>query len=342
PLTRDLADALLTGGGSLWNLYGPTEATIWVSAARVGVGAAPMTIGEPIANTHLHVLDAHDQLCPMGVTGQLCIGGLCLADGYFARPDLTTQAFASIVLAGAAPTRLYRTGDLARRLADGSLEVLGRRDHQVKLHGFRLELEEVEHALRRIPGVRSAAAALKTSDSGEARLTGYVVLEQGKNLDPDALREALAATLPYYMVPTAWAQLEGLPQTGNGKLDRKALPTVQTVLSVLGSPTAATSRSIEPRNTTEAELHRIWSEVLEVGVFGVEDKLFSLGADSLLIFRLVARMKESGFTLTARDLMRNPTIAQLAAPRALPKPPAPTVPSLDSYRRNRELGSGRT
>ncbi|MEY4578742.1 MAG: hypothetical protein RL701_3445, partial [Pseudomonadota bacterium] len=152
PLTRDLADALLTGGGSLWNLYGPTEATIWVSAARVGVGAAPMTIGEPIANTHLHVLDAHDQLCPMGVTGQLCIGGLCLADGYFARPDLTTQAFASIALAGAAPTRLYRTGDLARRLADGSLEVLGRRDQQVKLHGFRLELEEVEHALRRIPG----------------------------------------------------------------------------------------------------------------------------------------------------------------------------------------------
>jgi len=344
PLPRDVADALLAGGGELWNLYGPTETTIWASLTQVQPSPSAISIGEPIANAQLHVLDAYGQLCPVGVVGELYIAGACLAEEYFRRPDLTEQAFVQRTLPDGQTRRLYRTGDSTRRLADGTLQMLGRRDQQIKLHGFRVELEEIELTLRGLPHVQAAAVALNTTAQGQERLVAYVVPARGQTLTAEALREALSTKLPHYMVPTAWITLTALPETANGKLDRKALP--EPTHTEAAVPESRPVETAAPRSPIETSLHEIWSEVLQVRSFGVDAKLFSLGADSLHIFRIVARMTEQGFEVSARDLMRNPTVAQLAkqlsTPRSAPRASGRTVPSLDNYRRNREASTGRS
>ncbi|QGZ62846.1 amino acid adenylation domain-containing protein [Paraburkholderia acidisoli] len=344
PLPRDLADDLLATGADVWNLYGPTETTIWSSASRVAA-SGPIVIGAPLANTDLHVLTEDLRLAPVGVTGELWIGGEGLAKGYFNGLVLTNAAFQTVAIEGAAPRRLYRTGDLAKRLADGSLQHLGRRDQQIKLRGFRIEIEDIEAALRKSPGVTAAAVALHTVN-GSARLTGYLV----GTVDQGAVAAQLAERLPAYMVPTLWMTLDALPQTSNGKLDRKALPVptaemvaapvrhaqptlkaVETVAAV--EPVAAVEavEAVEPGQAsateavatvaaaevaptaTEATLAAIWGEVLGLQHVGTDQKFFSLGADSLQLFRIVARMNERGLSVDARQLMKNVTIAELAA-----------------------------
>jgi aryl carrier-like protein len=328
PLPRDLADDLLATGAQVWNLYGPTETTIWSSASRV-VGNGPVVIGAPLANTDLHVLTDDLHLAPEGVSGELWIGGEGLAKGYFNRPDLTDAAFRSVAIEGAAPRRLYRTGDLARRLADGSLLHLGRRDQQIKLRGFRIEIEDIEAALRKAPGVAAAAVALHTV-SGSPRLVGYIVEAAFDKTDQGAVAAHVAGQLPTYMVPTLWMTLDALPQTSNGKLDRKALPvpTPDMVATPVRQPHAALKAvpqaptpikpaaiTIEPvaMTPTEATLAAIWGDVLGLQHVGTDQQFFSLGADSLQLFRIVARMNERGLGVDARQLMKNVTIAELAA-----------------------------
>jgi len=336
PLPRDLADDLLATGAEVWNLYGPTETTIWSSASRV-VGNGPVVIGAPLANTGLYVLADDLHLAPEGVSGELWIGGEGLAKGYFNRPDLTEAAFRSIAIEGAAPRRLYRTGDLAKRLADGSLQHLGRRDQQIKLRGFRIEIEEIEGALRKTPGVAAAAVALHTVGDSP-RLVGYIVEAAIDKTDQGAIAAHVAERLPAYMVPSLWMTLDALPQTSNGKLDRKALPvpTADMVAAPVRPPHAAlkvvpqapmpVAPEAEPEveaaaapaepaalSPTQLTLASIWGDVLGLQHVGIDQKFFSLGADSLQLFRIVARMNERGLGVDARQLMKNVTIAELAA-----------------------------
>ncbi|GJH31342.1 amino acid adenylation domain-containing protein [Paraburkholderia hospita] len=343
PLPRDLADALLATGAEVWNLYGPTETTIWSSASRV-VADGAVVIGAPLANSQLHVLTDDLHLAPQGVSGELWIGGDGLAKGYFNRPDLTDAAFRLVSIEGAAPCRLYRTGDLAKRLADGSLQHLGRRDQQIKLRGFRIEIEEIEAALRKAPGVAAAAVALHTVGDSP-RLVGYIVASAADKADQGAVAAHVAGQLPGYMVPTLWMTLDALPQTSNGKLDRKALPVPtadmvatpvrqpQAALKVVPAapmpiePAAAETITIEPvaaepvaLTQTQSTIAAIWGDVLGLQHVGIDQQFFSLGADSLQLFRIVARMNERGLGVDARQLMKNLTIAELAA--SLDGPPA--------------------
>lgn len=379
-LPRDLADQLLATGEEVWNLYGPTETTIWSSGARV-VANQPVLIGAPVANTDMHVLTDDFHLAPEGVSGELWIGGEGLAKGYLHRPDLTEAAFREIAIEGSAPRRLYRTGDLARRLADGSLQHLGRRDQQIKLRGFRIEIEDIEAALRKATGVAAAAVALHTV-SGSARLVGYIVEAASGTLDQGAVAAHVAATLPTYMVPTLWMKLDALPQTSSGKLERKALPvpTADMVATPVRRPHVAlkvvppapapaepVAAAIEPvpvaaepivvatepaelasepaaMTPTQATIAGIWADVLGLEHVDIDQQFFSLGADSLHLFRIVARMNERGLGVDARQLMKNVTVAELAATldgtqeNEVKQAPAVMRPSIHNFKRRHAEG----
>ncbi|MCB1358573.1 MAG: amino acid adenylation domain-containing protein, partial [Maritimibacter sp.] len=332
PLPADLAAKLTAGGATLWNVYGPTETTIWSAISRIEPGA-PVTIGHPVANTTLHVLGPQDQLLPVGAVGELNIGGAGLAKGYFRRADLTAGAFRDVAVNGRTE-RLYRTGDLARRRADGTIQVLGRNDGQIKLRGFRIELGEVETALRGLDGVANAAAALRQSPRGDAQLVGYIVCKPGCDPAPETLTLALTDRLPGYMVPSAWVFLSALPQTANGKLDRKALPDPQAAATV-------TPLHSEPKSATETQMAEIWREVLGLDRISTSQTLFSLGADSLTVFRIAARMIDAGLNLEARHLLQYPTITQLAAfaDSNGDDQSGPKKPSLKAYRRDARRGT---
>ncbi|MDX7950260.1 amino acid adenylation domain-containing protein [Lichenihabitans sp. Uapishka_5] len=304
-LPLDLARQLLAGGGTLWNAYGPTETTIWSSLGQVHGEDDPITIGSPILNTTFHILDDRLQLCPIGVEGELFIGGAGLAQGYFRRDDLTMAAFREIAVPDLGSPRLYRTGDRVRRLADGTIQHLGRHDGQVKLRGFRIELEEIESVLRRCPGVEAAAVALRTPPGGEPRLVGYAVT---KDDGIAACASDAARHLPDYMVPKAWMRLDALPLTPNGKLDRRALPDPPPIeiAAQRAMPVAS------PKTPLQADLVRIIADVLHVEEVGIEDNIFALGADSLKIFRIASRLRTEKIPLDARDLMQRPTVASLS------------------------------
>jgi aryl carrier-like protein len=321
-----------------------------------------VVIGAPLANTDLHVLTDDLHLAPEGVSGELWIGGEGLAKGYFNRPDLTDDAFRPVAIEGAAPRRLYRTGDLAKRLADGSLLHLGRRDQQIKLRGFRIEIEDIEAALRKAPGVAAAAVALHTVNDSP-RLVGYIVETAFDKTDQGAVAAHVAGQLPTYMVPTLWMTLDALPQTSNGKLDRKALPvpTPDMVATPVRQPHAAlkvvpqasmpadsvatpielATMPTEPAavTPTQATIAAIWGEVLGLQHVGIDQQFFSLGADSLQLFRIVARMNERGLSVDARQLMKNVTIAELAASLddtqadELMEAPAVARPSILNFKR---------
>ena len=303
PLSRDLADRLLAGGGRLWNLYGPTEATIYASGSEIRHGDGDVTIGRPLANTQLHVLDENDQIAPPGAFATLFIGGDGLAKGYFDRPDLTDRAFREISLAGRPPQRLYCTGDRARLLPSGVFELRGRNDRQVKLRGFRIELEEIESALRETPAVLDCAVVLRNDVGPDPALVAYVVLTGG---GVPELRADLAHRLPDYMVPVHWVELDRLPLTSGGKRDRNALPRPTTLRLPADAPAKPADTSLS------SAIAGVWTDVLGRDDFGVEDPLFSVGADSLHVFRIAARLQRQDIAVDARDLMKNPTIAALA------------------------------
>ncbi|ENN84635.1 amino acid adenylation [Rhizobium freirei PRF 81] len=308
PLPKELARSLLTIGGELWNMYGPTETTIWSSLQRITDADQPITIGHPIANTQLFILDQSENVAPVGVVGELHIGGDGLAEGYFDRLDLTEKAFVPHCFAIGRPMRLYKTGDIGRRLADGSLQLLGRRDQQVKLRGFRIELGDIEAVISKADGVRQCATVVAENAKGDRSLVCYIVPNAGGSDIPVANLAAHAkANLPAHMVPSFWVMEAELPHTANGKLDRKTLQQ-RGVPQREAAPT-----KIQPKTEMEQRLLAIWQDVLSLSDIGADDNLYALGADSLAIFRIAARIRDSGLPLEAKHLLRHPTIAALAA-----------------------------
>ena len=324
PLPRSIADQLMADGGELWNMYGPTETTIWSSLERVGAGT--ITVGYPVANTALHVLDAADRVQPIGVPGQLHIGGAGLAEGYRNRPDLTASRFVADPFSQQG--RLYRTGDLARRLPDGRIQVLGRMDGQVKLRGYRIELGEIEHCLTQRCGLADAVVGLRAAGSAGPRLVAWLVPKLGETVDEREIRRTLHQYLPDYMVPSVFSLIDRLPLTPNGKVDRQALPDYASAPPASSEP---------PRDDLERQIVAIWSQVLQRSV-GREDDLFVLGADSIQIFQITARLRAAGLAVLARDLLRHRTPAGLAeALRETSATPAPAVPNLAQFRRDRRV-----
>ncbi|MFG3700904.1 amino acid adenylation domain-containing protein [Micromonospora sp. NPDC047620] len=298
----------------LHNLYGPTEAAIDVSSWHCDpallAGLTSVPIGGPIANLRLHVLDERGEECPVGVAGELHIGGVGLARGYHRRPALTAERFVPDPFSTEPGARLYRTGDLARwRTAPGGtggvIEFLGRIDHQVKLRGLRIELGEIESALREQPGVAEAAVIVREDSPGDKRLTAYVV----GGAEHATLKSALKETLPEYMVPSAFVTLDALPLSPNGKLDRRALPAPVVTRE-------ASVALVEPRDDTERLLAGIWSEVLGVDTLGIDDDFFDLGGHSMLATQVVAKIRKAehgGRPVGVMDLFQQRTIRELAA-----------------------------
>ncbi|HET7865103.1 MAG TPA: amino acid adenylation domain-containing protein, partial [Burkholderiaceae bacterium] len=296
---------LLQGGlGTLLQTYGPTETTQFVTTFAQHAPphpAARIPIGRPVANTRLHILDAHGQPVPIGVAGEIHIAGVQVARGYLNRPELTAERFVPDPF-GPAGSRMYRSGDLGRWKPDGTVEFLGRNDQQVKIRGFRIELGEIEAALMACPGVREAVVLAREDEPGNKRLVAYLT---GSQLQPEALRAALARSLPEYMVPAAYVLLEALPLTPNGKLDRKALPAPDG--------NAFGARSFEPpHGEIEATLAAVWSELLGIEQVGRHDNFFELGGHSLLAVQVIERMHALGWQLPVRELFVSPTLAALA------------------------------
>ena len=277
----DLAAALLERGCELWNLYGPTETTIWSTTRRVTVAADAAFVGAPIAHTLVRILDAGLNPVPIGVAGQLFIGGDGLARGYLGRADLTAERFVPDPF-GVPGSRLYATGDLVRRTASDEIEFLGRIDQQVKLRGFRIELAEIETAIREYPGVTGAAVALREDRPGDKRLVGYLVASPAPDLV--ALRAALRDRLPDYMVPATFVLLSQLPLTPNGKLDRRALP--------IPAEDALSADFVAPRDDVEKAVAALLQEILGVGRVGATDNFFDLGGHSLLAAQVLARLRQ--------------------------------------------------
>jgi amino acid adenylation domain-containing protein len=289
----------------LINGYGPTENTTFTCChliERVPEGATTVPIGRPISNTQVFILDAQLNPVPVGVRGELFTGGDGLAVGYWNRPDLTAEKFIPNPFGGG---RLYRTGDLARYRPDGTVEFLGRIDQQVKIRGFRVELEEIEANLEQHSDVRDAAVVVQEPCPGEKRLVAFIIQKLGKPVRVDALRRFLEGKLPPYMVPAAFVELEKLPLTPHGKLDREVLKSLK--------PPEDTGNHVAPRNSTETALAKIWQEVLGRNGFGVTENFFHLGGHSLLAVRLVANVeRELGRRVSLASFLQGPTIAQMA------------------------------
>ncbi|HET7342934.1 MAG TPA: amino acid adenylation domain-containing protein [Methylomirabilota bacterium] len=291
------------------NGYGPTESTTFACCYRIPnapePGAASIPIGRPIANTEVYVLDAHRQPVPIGVAGELYIGGAGLAHGYVERPELTDERFVPHPFDATAGARLYRTGDLVRWRADGLLEFLGRLDGQVKIRGFRVEPGEIETALATHPRVREAAVIARERTAGDRTLIAYVVPRPGGGVTPEALRDYLKARLPAFMVPAAFVEVAVLPLTPIGKVDRAALAAVE-------APSAGT-RQLAPRDPLEARLVALWEETLGVGPIGVKDDFFALGGHSLAAVRIVQQIERLlGQALPLTALYANPTVEDVA------------------------------
>ncbi|MBZ4423049.1 non-ribosomal peptide synthase/polyketide synthase, partial [Myxococcus sp. RHSTA-1-4] len=295
-------------GAALHNLYGPTEAAVDVTAWHVRPGSfrASVPIGVPVANTQIHLLDASLQPVPVGIPGELFIAGVQVGRGYLSRPDLTAERFIPDPFSSTPGARMYRTGDLARRLPDGSIDYLGRLDFQVKLRGFRIELGEIESALAQHPTVRDAVLMAREDVPGDKRLVAYVTARQGQSIDVEALRKHLGASLPEYMVPSAFVVLEVMPLSANGKADRKALPAP-------AAPTRTAREFVAPRNPTEELLAGLFSQLLNVSRVGVNDDFFALGGHSLMATQLASRLRRTfGVELPLRELFEAPTVAALA------------------------------
>jgi amino acid adenylation domain-containing protein len=309
-LPAKLADELRARSAAVWNLYGPTETTVWSAVSHVEEGA--VVLGRPIANTRIVLLDPRLAPVPLGVPGELCIGGEGLARGYRNRPALTAERFIPDPCSepgGASGSRLYRTGDLARRRPDGELEFLGRLDHQVKIRGFRIELGEIEAALETHPQVESAVVTARGEESAR-KLVAYLVARGGVGtpLSATDLREYLGHRLPDPMIPSAWVLLDALPLTPNGKVDRRALPVPE------GSIPSLRPAYVAPRTALEEMLAGIWSEVLGMERVGVQDNFFTLGGQSLLATQVVSRLGEAlEIEVPLRRLFEAPTVAGLAA-----------------------------
>jgi amino acid adenylation domain-containing protein len=308
-MPRKLAEQLLACGGELWNMYGPTETTVWSSALQVASGAGPVLLGPPIANTQFHVLDAQLRAVPAGEVGELFIGGKGVALGYFSAAELTAQRFLPDPFTACSRALLYRTGDLVRARGQ-CLEYLGRADDQVKLRGFRIELGEIESTLLRHPAVIQAAATVRPAASGAATLCAYVVLRNAERESGNALLAELQAScerhLPHYMQPTCITVLASLPQTPNGKIDRRALPA-----PAVSVPSAAVAVESAAHRSTQKRLTALWRAVLGIAHVDPAANFFALGGHSVLAARLLRQVEaEFGVRLALTALLAAPTLSQ--------------------------------
>jgi amino acid adenylation domain-containing protein len=298
----------------LLNGYGPTESTTFTTTyeiAAVREDGSSIPIGRPISNTQVYILDAQGEPVPVGVVGELYIGGAGVALGYLNRPELTAEKFVQDPFSGEAGARMYRTGDLARWLRDGNIEFLGRNDFQVKIRGFRIELGEIEARLAKHPAVREAVVIAREETPGDKRLVAYYTTSLNDGSEANApsaeqLRAFLSANLPEYMVPAAFMALEAWPLTSNGKLDRRALPAPEMDFHAVHS-------CEPPQGDVETMLAAIWAETLRLDQVNRHDDFFRLGGHSLLTLRVVTLLQQRGFIITVADIFANPTIESLAA-----------------------------
>lgn len=310
PLPADLAAELLKRCDSLWNLYGPTETTVWSTLARIEDPVHGISIGRPIDNTTVWILDAHAAVCPIGVPGEIAIGGEGVTLGYLDRPDLTADRFISDPFSDTAGALVYRTGDRGRWRNDGQLEHLGRLDHQVKLRGFRIELGEIESNLARHPDIAQVVAMVREDRPGDQRLVAYLTAQPAcaAGIDDASLRTHLRATLPDYMIPQHFVRLDSIPLLPNGKINRALLPSPLAAISIGDVPHAP------PRNEFEQRVGKAMEETLALPSIGIHDDFFALGGHSLLAAQLTARLnREFGVALSLRSIFDTPNAAGLAA-----------------------------
>jgi thioesterase domain-containing protein/acyl carrier protein len=306
-VSRKLANQLLQKSGSVWNMYGPTETTIWSTTTRIGPGQGSVPIGQPIANTQLLILDKVLQTAPIGVAGELHIGGDGLARGYHHRPELTAEKFIADPFSHDPEARLYKTGDLVRHLPNGDIEFLGRIDNQTKIRGFRIELGEIEAVLRQYRGVSETVVVVREDAPGDQRLVAYFVPVRGSIPAASELRELLREKLPEYMVPSAFVTLTEMPLTPNGKVNRRALPAPDQ------ADLAPQETFVGAKDVIESRLVQIWETVLNVRPIGVRHNFFELGGHSLVAVRLMQRIEQAfGKNLPIATLFQAPTVEQLA------------------------------
>ncbi|MEO8428364.1 MAG: AMP-binding protein, partial [Verrucomicrobiota bacterium] len=310
----DLIQRIRAGGAcKVINHYGPTETTVGsltfdVDGANFdSTRSLTVPIGRPIANTQVYLLDSRLVPVPIGVVGELFIGGAGGASGYLNQPEQTAERFVRNPFSTDRDARLYRTGDLARYLADGSIEFLGRLDHQVKIRGFRVELAEIEEVLSRNKMVQQAAVIAHQEKTGDKKLVAYFVPTAGSMVAAEELRGYLTEQLPDYMVPSVFIKLEKMPLTPNGKMDRRALPNPDEAIVPKEKPFVA------PRNSAEETLAGIWAEVLKADRVGIHDNFFELGGHSLLATQVIARIRAAfEIQIGLRTIFESPTVAKLA------------------------------
>jgi len=308
-LPRELANRLLHCCESLWNMYGPTESTIWSAVQKVEGGEVPISIGRPIANTQMYILDRNFNPVPIGVYGELYIGGDGLARGYLNRSELTAEKFVPHPFSHEDGARMYSSGDQARFLSDGRIELVGRLDHQVKVRGFRIELGEIEATLALHKAVDQVVVVVRggADSSDDKHLAAYMIAASEQEPTVGDLRGFLMESLPEYMVPTAFVFLDALPLTPNGKVDRKALPSPEGVHPKLGSEYVA------PQSEIERTVASIWQEVLKVEKVGIDDNFFDLGGHSMLLVRIQGKLSEAfDRDISIIELFKYPTVNTLA------------------------------
>jgi amino acid adenylation domain-containing protein len=304
---RDLVKELLPRTGSVWNMYGPTETTVWSSCYHITDGEGPILIGRPIANTQIYILDRFMQPVPIGVPGELHIGGDGVTRGYLNRAELTEKQFVPDPFRSDPGARLYKTGDLARFRPDGNCEYLSRIDTQVKVRGFRIELGEIESVLSDHPSLDKCVAAVREDQPGDVRLVGYIVPRNGREVAVSDLRSHLKTKLPDYMVPQHFVELEEFPLTPAGKVDRKNLPAPD------GEGSLSATEYVAPRNETEEALATIWQDLIGVSRIGIHENFFDIGGHSLLALQLISQVNQAfHLQLPLRQLFDTPTIAEFA------------------------------
>jgi len=302
-LAKEIADLV---AGDVHNMYGPTETTIWSTTAPVRAFDSSVSIGRPIANTTIYILDSEMNPVPIGTAGDLYIGGAGVAKGYFRRPQLTSEKFLPSPFR--AHERLYKTGDIAKYHWDGSIEFLGRSDHQVKIRGFRIELGEIEAALNECPEVRDCVVVAGKSSSEDRSLVAYFVPQPGAQVVSEQFRKLLRQRLPEYMVPPVFVEMAAFPLTHNGKIDRKALPRPDQAASQ-----APQNDTFEPSSELERVITGIWKHALNRGDFGADDNFFDLGGHSILVVQVNAQLREAlGKEISLVEMFRFPTIRSLA------------------------------
>lgn len=303
-LTADLAQQLIGQGVLLWNMYGPTETTVWSTVARI-VDVTEITVGHPIGNTEVYILNERMGVVPIGAVGELCIGGKGVARGYLGRDHLTNERFARVELPDGAIKRLYRTGDLARFSPSGSIEYLGRADNQVKIRGYRIELGEIEAVLSRVRGVAQAVVIREGNNPEDMRLAAFLRLRHTVTLTLGELRSHLARVLPDHMIPHAFYAIDSFPMTPNGKIDRKSLrcaPSTRITNTSYAAPTTV----------TESRLVDIWKDVLGIDKVGTTDIFNEIGGHSLIALRLLNRISEEfNLSLSPSLVFEMPTIEEL-------------------------------